>query len=73
MMRERLRDEPGRGTVVLVRIALRIRVELDLTIVEVEDRGVIEANIRIRIFASARPYHRSSKAVLTGCKMRSYS
>ena len=46
---ERLRNESRRGTVVVVGIVEPVRVELDLAVVEVEVRGVIEADIGIRI------------------------
>ncbi|HKZ35069.1 MAG TPA: hypothetical protein VJ179_04350, partial [Patescibacteria group bacterium] len=44
-----LRNERRRGTVVVVRMAEPARVELDPAVVEVEVRGVIEANIGTRI------------------------
>ncbi len=65
---ERLREEPGSGTVVLVGIVNPVRVELDLAVVEVEVRRVVEANIRLRKIVFARPWHRSSKAVSAGNK-----
>ena len=46
---ERLRDEARRGTVVVVRIVGPVSVELDLAVVEVEDRRVREADIVIGI------------------------
>ena len=54
---ERLRNERRRRTVVLVGIVEPVRVELDLAVVEVEVRGVIEADISIRIFVLAHPSH----------------
>jgi hypothetical protein len=39
---ERLREEDGRGTVVVVRVVDIVRVELDLVLVEVEVRRVVE-------------------------------
>ena len=54
---ERLRNEHRRRTVVLVGIVEPVRVELDLAVVEVEVRGVIEADISIRIFVLAHPSH----------------
>ena len=70
---ERLRNERRRGTVVVVRIVEPVRVELDLAVVEVEVRGVIEANIGIRIFVFAHPSHQSLKVFLVGNKVRSHS
>ncbi len=48
VMKGRLRNETGRGTVVRIGIVEPVRVELDLAVVEVEVRSVIEANIGIR-------------------------
>jgi hypothetical protein len=48
-MKERLRTEPRRRPVVVVGIVDKVRVELDLAIVEVEVRSVVEANIGIQI------------------------
>ena len=45
---ERFRDEPRRGTIVLVGVVDPVGVELDLAIVEVEDRRVAEATIGVR-------------------------
>ena len=61
-----LRNEARRRPVVVVGVADPVRVELDIAVVEVEVRRVVEANIRLRIFAFARPRHRSSKAILAG-------
>ena len=72
-MKERLRGETRRGTVVLVRIVDVVRVELDLVIVEVEVRSVIEANIGIRIIVFVRLCHRSFKLFLVGNKAVYYS
>ena len=47
-MKGRLRNETGRCTVVRIGIVEPVRVELDLAVVEVEVRSVIEANIGIR-------------------------
>lgn len=59
-LEERLRKN-GRGrTIVVVRVAHPVRVELDLAIVEVEVRGVVEPVIVVRIIAFAHPYHRPS-------------
>ena len=70
---ERLRNESRGGTVVVVRIVDPVRVELDLAVVPVEVRGVIEASIGIRIFVFAYPYHQSLKVSLVGNKVRSRS
>lgn len=70
---ERLRNERRRRTVVVVGIVEPVRVELDLAVVEVEVRGVIEAIIGIRIFVFARPSHQSLKVFLVGNKVRSCS
>lgn len=52
---ERLRKERRRGTIVVVRIVDRVRVELDLVVVELEVRGVREVAVGIRSIASAYP------------------
>ncbi len=70
---ERLRNKHRRRTVVVVRIVEPVRVELDLAVVEVEVRGVIEANIGIRIFVFVHPSHQSLKVFLVGNKVRSCS
>lgn len=54
-LEERLRTEPRGGTVVLVRIADPVRVELNLAVVEVEVRSVVEANIGIRMTVFVLP------------------
>ncbi len=72
-MSERLRNESRGGTIVVVRIVEPVRVELDLAVVEVEDRGVIEADIGIRRIVLIRPCHQSSKVVLIGNKVQSHS
>lgn len=70
---KRLRNERRCRTVVVVRIVEPVRVELDLVVVEVEVRGVIEADISIRIFVFAHPSHQSLKVFLVGNKVRSHS
>lgn len=55
---ERLRGEPRRRAIVVVGIAHPVRIELDLAIVEVEVRSVVEANIVVRIIAFAHLRHR---------------
>ncbi len=72
-MKEILRNEPGGRPVVRVGIAEPVRVELDLVVVEVEVRGVVEAIIGIRIFVFTRPCHQSLKVVLAGNKAQSHS
>ena len=47
--KERLRDEARSRTIVVVRIANMVRVELDLAVIEVEVRRVVEADIRVRL------------------------
>ena len=69
---ERLRNESRGGTVVVVRIVEPVRVELDLAVVEVEDRGVIEADIGIRRIVPTHPCHQSLKVVLIGNKVQSH-
>jgi hypothetical protein len=49
--KETLREEAGCGTEVSVGIAVPLRVELDLAVVEVEVRSVIEAVVRVRILS----------------------
>lgn len=44
---ERLRDESRRRAVVVVRVGHIVRVELDLVVVEVEVRSVVELTIAI--------------------------
>ena len=57
--KERLREERRRGTVVLVGIVDLVRVELDLAVVEVEDRRVREVAIGIRIIALIHLCHQA--------------
>ncbi len=56
----RLREEPGSRTVVVVRVVDIVRVELELAVVPVEDRRVLEATIGLRIFAIS---HQESPAI----------
>ena len=62
---ERLREEGRRGAIVLVGIADPVRVELDLVVVEVEVRGVVERTVRVRIITPARLRHRKSRFTVT--------
>ncbi len=62
---EILREEHRSRTIVLVRLVEPVRVELDLIVVEVEDRGVVETIVGIRIFAFTLPCHRSLKVIIT--------
>jgi hypothetical protein len=71
--KERLRKEAGHGTIVVVRIVVPVRVELQLVVVEVEDRGVGEALIIVRILVFVHPCHRNSKLVFVGNKTISHS
>ena len=56
---ERLRKEEGSGAIVLVGIVDIVRVELELVVVDVQDRRLHELAIRIRIIASAHPINRT--------------
>ena len=70
-MKERLRERregTGRRTILLVLIVDPVRVGLDLVVVEVEVRRVVEANIRIRSFVSVYPWHRNLKVFPVGNK-----
>ena len=72
-MKERLRREAGHRTIVLVGIVEPVHVELQLVVVEVEDRGVSEALIVVRIIVFVCPSHRNLKLVFVGNKTISYS
>ena len=69
--KERLRrgrkERRGRA-IVVVGIVDIVRVELELVVVEVEVRGVIEAIIVVRRIVFAHPCHQSSKVILVGNK-----
>lgn len=54
---ERLREEAGGGAEVLVSVVEPVRVELELAVVEVEVRRVLELTIGFRIFAFTYPRH----------------
>ena len=70
---ERLRED-GRGrTIVVVGIAHPVRVELDLTVVEVEVRGVVELAIGVQIIAFACPCHRKLSLKKSGFLPEFYS
>lgn len=58
-LEERLRKEQRDRTIVVVRVVHPVRVELDLAIVEVQVRGVVEPAIGIRIIAPVRLRHRA--------------
>jgi len=47
--KERLRNEPRGSTIVVVRIVNEVRIELNVVVVEVEVRRVVEADIGVRI------------------------
>jgi hypothetical protein len=49
-MKERLREDGRGGTIVLIGIVDIVRVELDLVVVEVEVRRLVENTIGFRIF-----------------------
>ena len=61
---ERLRNDTRGGTIVLVRIVDRVRVELDLAIVPVEVRSVVEADIGIRILSLPIYFTKARKCFL---------
>ena len=56
---ERLREEGRRGAMVLVGIVVPVGVELDLAVVEVEDRRVREVAIGVRIIAPIHLCHQA--------------
>lgn len=58
---EIFRDEARRGAIVLVGVVNPVGVELDLAVVEVEDRRVRENAIGVGIIAFARPCHQTSR------------
>lgn len=58
---ERLRKKTGCRAIVRVWIFNPVRVELDLAIVEVEDRGVQETTIGIRNIAFIHLWHQTSR------------
>lgn len=57
LYKERLRTEPRRRAIVVIGIVDPVRVELDLAIIEVEVRRVVELTIGIRIFVFAYLSH----------------
>jgi hypothetical protein len=73
LFRERLRNESRHGAIVGVHVVTRVRVSLDLAVVEVEVRHVIETIVGIRKIVFVHPSHQSLNALLTGGKVRSYS
>ena len=67
---KRLRNGTGGRAIVVVGIVEPVGVELELAVVEVEDRRVLELAISIRIIVFTHPCHRSLKVVLVGNKTR---
>ena len=59
--------------VVVVRIVDPVSVELDLAVVEVEVRSVVEGSIGIRIFASVHLCHQNLNMVSIGNRACFYS
>jgi len=66
------RNEPRSGPIVVVRIVDPVSVELDLAIVEVEDRRVRKGAIGIRIIVFIHLCHQNLNIILTGNKVYSY-
>ena len=58
---ERLRNKPRRRTILLVGIARVVSVEVKLAIVPVEDRGVHEITITVRILLLSIHNHQRLK------------
>ena len=54
---KKLREKNGRRAIVVVGIVNEVRVELELAIVEVEVRRVVELTISVRYIAFVRQYH----------------
>lgn len=67
---ERLRKEGRHRAIVVVGIVEPVGVELDLAVVEVEDRRVREVAIGIRNIASAHPGHQTLS--FTSCWKQTY-
>lgn len=68
---ERLREEGRSGTVVLVGVVEPVGVELDLAVVEVEDRRVREVAIGVRNIVPVRPCHQTLS--FTSCWKQAYT
>jgi hypothetical protein len=56
---QRLREEARHGAIVLVGVVNVVGVELQLVVVEVEDRRLHELAVRIRTIAPAHSRHRN--------------
>lgn len=68
-MREKIiRNGTGGRAIVVVGIVEPVGVELELAVVEVEDRRVLELAISIRIIVFTHPRHQSLRVVLVGNK-----
>lgn len=70
LLGERLREERRSGAVVAIGVVAPVGVELDPVVVEVEDRGVREVAIGIRIIVSVHPSHQTSS--FTSCWKQDY-
>lgn len=70
LFRERLREKRRSGAIVGVGVVAPVGVELDLAVVEVEDRRVREVAIGIRIIVSVHPGHQTSS--FTSCWKQDY-
>jgi hypothetical protein len=55
LAKKRLREDSGGRTIVVVVVVQILRVELDLVVVEVEDRSVVPRTVAIEIFALIHP------------------
>jgi hypothetical protein len=51
LFKERLREDSRDGTIVVIRIVNIVRVKLDLAIIEVEVRRLVEVAIGIRLLS----------------------
>lgn len=59
-----LRKKPRHRPVILIGIRHIVGVELELVVIEVEDRGVPELVIRIRSFTTSHPWHKLRNTIL---------
>jgi len=66
------RNEPRSRPIVVVRVVDPVGVELDLAVVEVEDRSVRKRAIGIRIIVFIHLCHQNLNMILTGNKIYSY-